>query len=51
MLIGNHVDAAFFEDAGEIAVRNAKPYQHNAFKVDLVRRAVTKALSVAGGLA
>lgn len=51
MLIGNRVDAAFFEDAGEIAVRNAKPYQHNAFKVGLTRLAVTKALSIAGGLA
>src|SRR6185437_2192567 len=51
ILIGNHVNAAFLEDAGEIAVRNAKPYQHNAFKVGLARRAVTKALSIAGGLA
>lgn len=51
MLIGNHVDAAFFENAGEIAVRGARPYQHNAFKVAMARRAVTKALSIAGGLA
>ncbi|HEX3739020.1 MAG TPA: xanthine dehydrogenase family protein subunit M [Terriglobales bacterium] len=51
MLTGNYVDAAFFEDAGEIAIRDAKPYQHNAFKVGLTRRAVTKALSMAGGLA
>jgi len=51
MVIGNHVDATFFEDAGEIAIRNARPYQRNAFKVALARRAVTKALSLAGGLA
>src|SRR5581483_2824800 len=51
MLVGNYVDAAFFEDAGEIAIRNAKPYKHNAFKVPLARRAVTKSLSIAGGLA
>jgi xanthine dehydrogenase YagS FAD-binding subunit len=51
MLIGNYTDAAFFEDAGEIAVRDAKPYKHNAFKVALARNAVTKALGIAGGLA
>jgi xanthine dehydrogenase YagS FAD-binding subunit len=51
MLIGNHVDSAFFEDAGEIAIRDAKPYKHNGFKASLVRRAVARALSIAGGLA
>jgi xanthine dehydrogenase YagS FAD-binding subunit len=51
MLIGNHTDETFFEDAGEIAVRDAKPYQHNAFKIALVRNAVTKALSIAGAVA
>jgi xanthine dehydrogenase YagS FAD-binding subunit len=50
MLIGNHVDSAFFEDAGEIAIADAKPYKHNAFKVGLTRRAVSRALSIAGGL-
>jgi xanthine dehydrogenase YagS FAD-binding subunit len=51
MLIGHHVDSAFFEDAGEIAIMDAKPYKHNVFKVSLARRAVTNALSIAGGLA
>jgi xanthine dehydrogenase YagS FAD-binding subunit len=51
MLIGNRVDSAFFKDAGEIAIRDAKSYQHNVFKVSLARRAVTQALSIAGGLA
>jgi xanthine dehydrogenase YagS FAD-binding subunit len=51
MLIGNHVDSAFFEDAGEIAIADAKPYKNNAFKVGLTRRAVSRALSIAGGLA
>jgi xanthine dehydrogenase YagS FAD-binding subunit len=49
MLIGNHVDPAFFEDAGEIAVAGARPYKDNAFKVELTRRAVSSALSIAGG--
>jgi xanthine dehydrogenase YagS FAD-binding subunit len=51
MLVGNHLDSAFFEDAGEIAASGAKPYKDNAFKVELTKRAVTTALSIAGGLA
>jgi xanthine dehydrogenase YagS FAD-binding subunit len=37
--------------AGEAAVAGARPYQHNAFKVELARRAVQRALRVAGGIA
>jgi xanthine dehydrogenase YagS FAD-binding subunit len=51
MLLGNHADAAFFEDAGEIAVVGAKPCRDNVFKVDMTRRAVTRALAIAGGIA
>jgi xanthine dehydrogenase YagS FAD-binding subunit len=51
MLIGNHSDSAFFEDAGEIAVSAAKPYRDNAFKIEMTRRAVARALAIAGGIA
>ncbi len=35
--------------AGEAAVAGARPYQHNAFKVELAQRAVARALQQAGG--
>jgi xanthine dehydrogenase YagS FAD-binding subunit len=50
-LIGNHAGSAFFEDAGRLAVAGAKPYKDNAFKVELARRAITRALAIAGGMA
>lgn len=37
--------------AGAAAVSGAKPHKQNAFKVELTRRAVIQALTIAGGLA
>jgi xanthine dehydrogenase YagS FAD-binding subunit len=37
--------------AGEAAVAGAVPHEHNAFKIELARRAVERALRVAGGIA
>ena len=51
MLIGKPAGAAVFEAAGQAAIAGAKPLRQNAFKVDLVRRAVARALAEAGGVA
>ncbi len=37
--------------AGDAAVQGAQPLEHNAFKVELARRAVERALRIAGGIA
>ncbi len=50
-LIGRPVGPEAFEAAAREAVAGAKPYRQNAFKVDLARRAVARALSEAGGVA
>jgi xanthine dehydrogenase YagS FAD-binding subunit len=50
-LIGKKVDAALFEAAGSQAVEGAKPYKYNKFKVEMAKRAVTQALTMAGGIA
>jgi xanthine dehydrogenase YagS FAD-binding subunit len=51
MLIGKSTDSAVFEAAGQEAIAGAKPRRQNAFKVDLVKRAVARALAEAGGVA
>ena len=50
-LIGKPPGSAWFEKAGQEAVAGARPLRQNAFKVDLVRRGVARALGNAGGLA
>jgi xanthine dehydrogenase YagS FAD-binding subunit len=37
--------------AAAAAVAGARPYQHNAFKVELAQRAIVRALNEAGGMA
>lgn len=49
-LTGKTPSPDLFETAGREASAGAKPYRDNAFKTDLVRRAVTRALSIAAGL-
>jgi xanthine dehydrogenase YagS FAD-binding subunit len=44
-------DAAALQRAAQAAVAGARPYRHNAFKVDLAQRALVRAVRVAGGLA
>jgi xanthine dehydrogenase YagS FAD-binding subunit len=51
LLIGKRPEPAVFEAAGREAVAGAKPYRENAFKVELAKRAVARALANAGGLA
>ena len=47
-LIGKPPAAAAFQAAGAAAVRSAKPQKDNAFKVELTRRTVTRALEELG---
>jgi xanthine dehydrogenase YagS FAD-binding subunit len=51
LLIGKSIDDALFQQAGAAAVAGAHPYQQNGFKVELTKRAVTRALTIAGGIA
>jgi xanthine dehydrogenase YagS FAD-binding subunit len=51
LLAGGRLDAAAIERAAQACVSGAKPLQHNAFKVELVKRSVARALQTAGGIA
>jgi xanthine dehydrogenase YagS FAD-binding subunit len=44
-LVGRKADESAFLAAAEILVRGAKTYRYNAFKVELARRSVVRALS------
>jgi xanthine dehydrogenase YagS FAD-binding subunit len=46
-LMGKPVDAAHFRTAAEAALRDAKPRTDNAFKVELAKRCVVRALKLA----
>ena len=50
-LVGKPLDAAGIGRAARDCVLGAKPLKENAFKVELARRSVARALHVAGGLA
>ena len=46
MLVGKPVNEDTFRQAAEIALAGAKTYEHNAFKVELGKRAIVRALSI-----
>ncbi len=48
-LVGKQASRATFEAAAQEAIAGAEPRPQNAFKVDLVRRAIVRALMEAGG--
>jgi xanthine dehydrogenase YagS FAD-binding subunit len=50
-LAGQPMSEASFQRAAEIALRDARPLAHNAYKVELGKRAVVRALMRAGRLA
>jgi xanthine dehydrogenase YagS FAD-binding subunit len=53
-LIGKTANVATFEQAADIALREAKPLTHNKFKVDMAKRAIRRALTISakgGGVA
>jgi xanthine dehydrogenase YagS FAD-binding subunit len=45
-LQGKAAEASTFEKAAEIALQGAKPLKHNAFKVDLAKRAIRRAFAI-----
>jgi xanthine dehydrogenase YagS FAD-binding subunit len=47
VLQGRAADRATFTRAADILLRDAKPFGHNAFKIDLARRAIVRALTQA----
>jgi xanthine dehydrogenase YagS FAD-binding subunit len=49
-LTGKRASEAAFREAADAAMRDAKPLEHNAYKVELGRRAIIRALTRAGGL-
>jgi xanthine dehydrogenase YagS FAD-binding subunit len=48
-LIGQKADEVRFKAAAAAALRGARPRAHNAFKVDLARRTLVRALSLTAG--
>jgi xanthine dehydrogenase YagS FAD-binding subunit len=48
-LMGRPAEAAVFKKAAEAAVKNAKPQSENGFKVELTKRCVVHALTMATG--
>ena len=46
-LIGHEANEAAFRQAADILMQGAKTYRYNAFKVELARRSIVRALSVA----
>jgi xanthine dehydrogenase YagS FAD-binding subunit len=47
ILIGARVDTALFQRAAKVALTDAKPSGNNAFKIELARRVVARALMLA----
>jgi xanthine dehydrogenase YagS FAD-binding subunit len=50
-LAGKRASQEHFRAAAEIALKGAKPQRDNAFKIEMAKRAIVRALSVAGGIA
>ena len=51
VLTGQAASAANFRKAGEAATRNAKPQSQNGFKIELAKRCLAHALTMATGVA
>ena len=49
-LVGAEMSVKVFEAAASQALTGARPYSQNAFKVELAKRSIIRALSSAGGL-
>ena len=50
-LVGKPLGSEAFAAAADRAVQGAKTYKHNAFKVEMAKRSIVRALTVAGGRA
>ena len=51
LLAGKSLDPQAFHAAATEAVKGAKTYEHNAFKVEMAKQTIIRALTVAGGQA
>lgn len=51
MLMGKQPSEELFQQAANTALAGAKTYEHNAFKVELGKRAIVRALSTVAGVA
>lgn len=51
MLTGQRLSPDLLAKVAESAVQGAKPYEHNAFKIALAKRAIVRSLQTAGGMA
>lgn len=49
-LAGKQISASVFQEAAALAMRGAKAYEHNEFKLKLAPLSIAQALSVASGL-
>jgi len=49
IMIGKEPNEATFKQAAYVLVQGAKPHRYNGFKVELARRSVVRALSIASG--
>jgi xanthine dehydrogenase YagS FAD-binding subunit len=47
VLHGNVANEASFRTAADVVLREARPHTHNAFKVELARRAIVRTLTQA----
>jgi xanthine dehydrogenase YagS FAD-binding subunit len=50
-LVGSAPGAAAYAAAARAALEGARPQKHNAFKIELARRAVVRALTTVAGMA
>jgi len=50
-LLGKRAGEAAYRAAAEIALRSAKPHKHNAFKVELAKRSLVRALTTVEAMA
>jgi xanthine dehydrogenase YagS FAD-binding subunit len=50
VLTGARVDEQTYRTAAEAALSEAKPYKHNAFKIELAKRTLVRALTTVGGM-
>ncbi len=49
ILTGARAEEATFRRAAEAAMQGAQPYEHNRYKVEMTKRAIVRALTVAAG--
>lgn len=49
-LVGKHPDDAVFLEAARVALQDARPQRDNAFKVELAKRSICRALSVVANM-